>query len=119
MKTVLDSNKVYDLKVYDDIDVFHVIEETLLTRGCDIVKNNLIHKDWLDDIALVVYGLKSNATNKLYVGTALDRLYRKHGLISTSRDKHVIVPAEIYEKVLAINNSYKQKQRNNNVQYRH
>lgn len=94
------------LNVYQEVDGFYVIENLLLFKGCDIAgATKCVYKKHLDQIALLVYNLKSNPTNKLYVGLVLDRFYLENDLVTSSGK--IRVPTSIYEKVKAINNQYK------------
>lgn len=94
------------LQTYQEIDGFEVIEQLLLFKGCEFVNNNTVSKKSLDDMALLVYQLKSNPTNRLYVGLVLDKFYLQNDLVKSGRIK---IPKEIYDKVKAINDSYKNK----------
>ena len=94
------------LRTYEQIDGLKVIEELLLHKGVDIAgPNKTLSAKLLDDMALVVYGLKVNATNKLYVGTHLDKFYRRAGLVCNSGK--IRVPIDIYNHVKEINDKYK------------
>lgn len=104
-------NKVaaQDLKTYAEIDGLEVIEELLLFKGESICGGREVRRvssKLLDDMALVTYGLKSNATNKLYVGMALDKYYQRAGLVHKSGT--IIVPVEIFDRVKEINDQYRQ-----------
>lgn len=96
------------IKLYSEIDGLKVIEEALLFKGEQIAGEKMCVSDkLLIDTALVTYGLKSNATNKLYVGLHLDRIYRRLGLsIGTGKVK---VPKPIYDRVKELNDSYRTK----------
>lgn len=97
------------IKTYQDIDGLVVIEELLLFKGCDIAgASRIVHKRFLDDMALVHYNLKVNATNRLYVGMQLDKFYLKNGLVCDSG--RIKVPIEIYKRVKELNDSYKTQQ---------
>jgi hypothetical protein len=107
MKTV-DSKNIVDretLKVYDDIDGLKVIEDYLLFKGTS-KKENGIHLSDLEKMALITYGLKVNATNKLYVGWHLDKFYKRNGLFRQGM-KVVDIPADIYDRVDAIHKQYR------------
>lgn len=93
------------LKVYEDIDGFEVIKELLFHKGESVCRDLRVDKKLLDQMALIVYGLKSNPTNKLYVGFALDRFYRRHDLVTPNGS--VKVPVSIYDEVKKINNQYR------------
>lgn len=98
------------LQVYERIDGMEVMKELLLYKGEDIVIGEMrLNKKLLDDMALIVYGLKSNATNKLYVGFALDRFYKREGLVTPNGQ--IKVPVSVYEEVKAINDQYRNKKR--------
>lgn len=93
------------LKVYEDIDGFEVIKELLLHKGESVCRDLRVDKKLLDQMALIVYGLKSNPTNKLYVGFALDRFYRRQDLVTPNGS--IKVPVNIYDDVEKINNQYR------------
>lgn len=96
------------IKTYQEINGFDVIEELLLFKGVEIAGSaRAVHKKYLDDAALILYGLKVNATNLLYVGMQLDKFYQRNGLVCDSG--RVKVPKDIYDKVKALNDSYKTK----------
>jgi len=95
----------YLIKVYEDIDGYEVIKELLLHKGEDVCKDLRVDKILLDQMALIVYGLKSNATNKLYVGFALDRFYKRHDLVTPNGS--IKVPVKIYDEVVETNNRYR------------
>jgi len=97
------------LKTYEEINGLDVIEELLLFKGIEIAGAvRVVHKKYLDDMAIVLYNLKVNATNRLYVGTQLDKFYHRAGLVCDSG--RVKVPKDIYDKVKALNDSYKTKE---------
>jgi hypothetical protein len=94
------------LKTYSEINGLEVIEELLLFKGVQIAgANRIVHKKYLDDMALVHYNLKVNATNRLYVGVQLDKYYHRAGLVCDSG--RVKVPKDIYERVKELNDKYK------------
>lgn len=93
------------LKVYEDIDGFEVIKELLFHKGESVCRDLRVDKKLLDQMALIVYGLKSNPTNKLYIGFALDRFYRRHDLVTPNGS--IKVPVSIYDEVEKINNQYR------------
>lgn len=107
---ILNRNRVDGelLKVYEEIDGFKVIKELLLHRGKNVCQDLRVDKKLLDRMALIVYGLKSNPTNKLYVGFALDRFYRRYDLVTPNGS--IKVPVKIYDEVEKINNQYRTKQ---------
>lgn len=100
---------ISEIESYNEIDGFKVIEELLLHKGVEVagatksIKNDKL----LLDMALVVYGLKSNSNNKLYVGLQLDKFFLKNDLRTWSGS--VKVPTEIYERVKNINDKYKKQ----------
>lgn len=97
------------IKTYEEIDGLTVIEELLLFKGCEIAgATKIVHKKYLDDMALIVYNLKVNPTNRLYVGMQLDKFYLRNDLVCDSG--RVKVPVEIYNRVKTLNDSYKNKQ---------
>lgn len=61
-------------------------------------------KDLLD-AAFILYGLKVNSTNKLYVSFHLTRFYKKEGLITPNG--RIIAPVSIYDEIKAINDKYR------------
>ncbi len=88
------------LKIYSDIDGLKVVEEYLLFKGTDHIRNSMqIHISHLEKMAHIEYGLKVNETNKLYVGMYLDKYYKKNGLFKGSDMKYVRVPKEIFDRV--------------------
>lgn len=95
------------IEAYSEIDGLVVIEELLLYKGCDIVIGGAVWLKDLDDMALVCYNLKVNATNRLYVGMRLDKFYHRNSLKMTNG--RVRVPQEIYDRVKELNDSYKTK----------
>ena len=110
-KTIANSNFVpaTEIKKYQDINGLEVIEELLLFKGVEIAgASKIVNKKYLDDMALVHYNLKVNATNRLYVGVHLDRFYLRHGLVCDSGK--IRVPVDIYNRVKQLNDSYKTEQ---------
>ncbi len=96
------------IKCYEEIDGLFVIEELLLYKGVDIAgANKTVLLKHLDDMALVSYNLKVNATNRLYVGLQLDKFYHRAGLVCDSGK--IKVPKDIYDRVKELNDSYKTK----------
>lgn len=93
------------LKVYEDIDGFEVIKELLLHKGESVCRDLRVDKKLLDQMALIVYGLKSNPTNKLYVSFTLDRFYRRNDLVTPNGS--IKVPVSIYDEVERINNQFR------------
>ena len=92
------------IKIYEDIDGIEVIRELLLHKGVGVCNDLRVSKRMLDEMALIVYGLKSNPTNKLYVGFALDRFYKRNGLVTPNGS--IKVPVIIYDEVEKINSVY-------------
>lgn len=114
MKSVLVSDKITtkELKLYDDINGLDVIEECLLFKGIEVAgASKIINIKHLESAAHILYGLKVNATNKLYVGFYLDRFYHRAGLLCDSG--RVKVPIDIYNKVKDINDKYKNEHNKN------
>jgi hypothetical protein len=114
MKTVEKRNVVDQetLAVYDQIDGLKVIEEFLLFKGTDNLedkKPRQIHMSGLEHAAHIAYGLKVNATNKLYVGWHLDKFYKRAGLINSKEPRLITVPDDIFEKVHTLHAQYKTK----------
>lgn len=110
MKRIEEKNFVEKerVRLYEEIDGLEVIEELLLFKGVEIAgATRVVHKKYLDDMALVHYNLKVNATNRLYVGMQLDRFYKRAGLVCDSG--RVKVPKNIYDRVKVLNDSYKTK----------
>lgn len=82
-----------DIKI--QIDGFHVIEEFLLTKGEEIVNEDMkIPFKPLIEFGLIVYGMKANATNKLAMKFDLEKFFMRNqvGLLSGFETKHVEVP---------------------------
>jgi len=93
-----------------NIDGFHVIEEFLLTKGEEIVGQDMkILFKPLIDFGINVYGQKANATNKLAMKFDLERFFMRQGMgiLSGVETKYVRVPKEIYDKVKSINDQYR------------
>lgn len=113
MKTILNQNKVdiTTIEKYDEINGHDVIRETLLFKGCEICHDtlylHLIKKKYLEDTAFYLYGLKVNATNRLYIGYTLDRYWRRNDLLPPDVNGYVVVPNDIYNECKKINDSYK------------
>jgi hypothetical protein len=111
MKVIDDKNKVgaETIRLYDEIDGLRVIEDLLLFKGTEDRKNDMFFKlADLEKMALITYGLKVNATNKLYVGWYLEKYYKRNGMFS---DKGwVKIPKDIFDKVDALHNEFKIKQ---------
>lgn len=95
------------IKVYEDINGIEVIRELLLHKGISVCNDLRVDKRLLDQMALIVYGLKSNPTNKLYVGFALDRFYRRNDLVTPNGS--IKVPVKIYDEVEKANSVYQRK----------
>ncbi len=110
-RKVDDKNKVSKelLECYEDIDIFDVIREALLCKGEGVVFDGKIHKKFLEDSALYLYGLKAGATNRLYVGMILDKLSIQNDLADQKSDKYVKVPKEIYNEVKSINDKFSKR----------
>jgi hypothetical protein len=115
MKAIENKNKV-DIKTiekYDEINGHDVIRETLLFKGCEIcfekASVRYLQKKYLEETALYLYGLKVNATNKLYVSYVLDIYWRRNNLLPIiDKGGYVVVPEDIYNECKKINDSYKQ-----------
>ena len=110
MKKIEDKDRVDDktLQTYEEMNLDDIIRETLLCKGEQVVTDDgCIRKSCLEDTALWLYGLKSNATNKLYVGLNIDRMCQRTGLCHEKTDKLVRVPMDIYNEAKAINDSYR------------
>lgn len=114
MKAIENKNRV-DIKTiekYDEINGHDVIRETLLFKGCEICSEKVsvryLQKKYLEETALYLYGLKVNATNRLYVSYVLDRYWRRNDLLPFDVKGYVIVPEDIYNECKKINDSYKQ-----------
>jgi len=93
-----------------EIDGYRVIEEYLLTKGEQVVSNDLkIQFKPLIDFGIIVYGMKANATNKLIMKFDLERFFMRKcsGEISGGETKFVKVPAEIYERVKKVNDEFR------------
>jgi hypothetical protein len=94
------------LKKYEDIDGLKVIEEYLLFKGTDDVRETgKVASKKLEETALVFYGLKSNPTNKLFVGFYLEKWYRINGLRTANGS--VKIPQDIFYKVDELNKSFR------------
>lgn len=113
MKAIENKNRV-DIKTiekYDEINGHDVVRETLLFKGCEICSEKAsvryLQKKYLEETALYLYGLKVNATNRLYVSYVLDRYWRRNDLLPFDVKGYVIVPEDIYDECKKINDSYK------------
>ncbi len=94
------------IKLFDEINGLKVIEEYLLYKGTDHVRNSrLVHISHLEKMAHIEYELKVNATNKLYVGWYLDRYFRHNDLFG--KDGYVKIPTDIFERVDALHKQFK------------
>lgn len=113
MKEIENKNKVdiNTIKKYDEINGHDVIRETLLYKGCEICSEKssvrYLQKKHLEETALYLYGLKVNATNKLYVGYALDIYWRRNDLLPIDKSGYIVVPEDIYNECKKINDSYR------------
>lgn len=113
MKAIENKNKVdiTTINKYSEINGHDVIKETLLYKGCDICleKDSVryLQKKYLEETALYLYGLKVNATNKLYVGYTLDIYWRRNDLLPINKGGYVVVPEYIFNECKKINDSYK------------
>ena len=110
MKSIENINRVDrdSIKLYDNINGFDVMEELFLFKGEDRVCKDLrVDFKFLLDAAFVLYGLKVNATNKLYVAFYLNKFYKNEGLITPNGS--IKVPVSIYDKVKSINDKYRNK----------
>lgn len=107
LRSISDRDRVNKetLDVYENIDGFEVIKELLLHKGEDICKDMRVNIKYLEQMALIVYGLKVNPTNKLYVGYALDRFYRRKDLVTPGG--RIKVPVQIFDEVKALNDKYR------------
>lgn len=96
------------LKVFQEIDGLLVIEELLIFKGLEILRDDKsITRGHLDDMALIVYGLNDNETNRLYISFYLDKFYLQHGLKSARNGINGIhVPIDIYNRVQVLNKKY-------------
>lgn len=115
MKEIAAKNRVdkETLQKYDDINIFDAIRETLLCKGESVCsKDMFIPKSLVEDSVLYLYDLKSNPTNRLYVGMTIDRQCIQNDLCCEKNSKFVKVPKEIYDEVKAINDSYRSKKKN-------
>jgi len=96
------------LKTYQEINGLDVIRELLLFKShkvCEKKDNYLVvRKKDLDDIALILYRLKSNQTNKLSVSFYLEKFFHRSFLFV---DKTFIkVPDDIYTQCKKIDDKY-------------
>lgn len=95
------------LKIYEGIDGLKVIEDYLLFKGTDNYVHRTIALSKLEKMAHITYALKVNPTNKLYVGTHLERYYRRADLFTS---KGIRIPEDIFQRVAALYNGFKSKQ---------
>lgn len=97
-------------KRIEDVDGYNVIEEFLLTKGEQVVSKDMkIPFKPLIDFALIVYGKKANATNKLAMKFDLEKFFMRHcaGELSGVETRYVTVPKHIYDKVKGLNDQYR------------
>jgi hypothetical protein len=94
----------------EEIDGYKVIEEFLLTKGEQVVSQEMkIPFKPLIDFGLIIYGKKANATNKLAMKFDLERFFMRKcsSELSGVETRSVKVPKEIYERVKAMNDQYR------------
>jgi hypothetical protein len=116
---IKDANRVEPetLRTYEEMDGLKVIEELLLFKGEEICMRHkgqlMVSMDDLEKMAHITYGLKVNASNKLYVAMHLFRYYKRADLIpddSTVRlRKYIIVPNDIFDRVKELNDQFRKK----------
>jgi hypothetical protein len=93
------------IKTYQEIDGLKVIEDYLLFKGTDYISDDLeVKLKHLEDMALISYGLKVTATNRLYVGLYLEKFYKRNQIINGSI---VFIPKSIFDKVKEIHERFK------------
>jgi hypothetical protein len=93
------------LHTYNDIDIFKVIEEVLLFQGTDAHRKSMtLRMSDIERTCLIVYNLKVNATNKLYVGMHLDKQVHRNDL--RSNNGTIKIPRKIFDKVDEIHKQY-------------
>lgn len=92
-----------------EVDGYKVIEEFLLTKGEDVVRDMKIPFKPLIEFGIIVYGLKANATNKLSMKFDLEKFFMRScsGEISGTETKYVRVPKDIFDRVKIENDKYR------------
>lgn len=104
------------LRTYEEMDGLKVIEELLLFKGEEICMRHkgqrMVSMDDLEKMAHITYGLKVNASNKLYVGMHLFKYYKRADLLPYDRTglrSYIIVPEDIFERVKELNDQFRKK----------
>ena len=99
------------LKTYEEIDALKIIEQYLLFKGTDYVAKSMeVHISHLEEMAHIHYGLKVNATNKMYIGFFLEKYFLHNFMI---QGKYVKIPKDIFDRVSLIHKHYKDKRNPN------
>jgi hypothetical protein len=108
MKAIDEKNKVNKetIRLYDEIDGLKVIEEFLLFKGTEGYEDLECDVKDLEKMAHMVYGLKVNATNKLYVGWHLHKFLKRNDMLDGS---WVRIPKVIFDKAQKMHNEFKLK----------
>lgn len=95
------------IKTYQEIDWFLVMKELLMCKGDDFLyKETEINKKQIEEMCIFVYGLKSNSTNKLYVGVSLDKFFRNDN--SATRSNYVKIPQYLIDEVNEMNKQFRE-----------
>jgi hypothetical protein len=93
-----------------EIDGYLVIEEFLLTKGEQVVSSDMqIPFKPLIDFALITYGMKANATNRLAMRFDLEKFFMRKcaGELRGTDYNTVKVPQTIFDRVKNINDQYR------------
>ncbi len=96
------------LKTLKEIDGMVVLEEYLLFKGTDHIKEFRVHIGHLEDMAHVHYGLKVNATNELYVAAYLTKFYKRANMF-IEQSSQIRIPKDMFERIDTLHKSYKTK----------
>ncbi len=116
---IKDTNRVESetLRTYEEMDGLKVIEELLLFKGEEICMRHkgqrMVSMDALEKMAHITYGLKVNASNKLYVGMHLFRYYKRADLLPDDRAggmrSYIIVPDDVFDRAKELNDQFRKK----------
>lgn len=101
--TIANKNKVdaETISTYAAIDLWHVVSEHILYKGIECVSgNHELPISQLLNTALIEYGLKCNATNKLYVDYYLCRSAKQSGEYVVRHGKpYIHIPQEMFDEL--------------------
>lgn len=101
-------------KKTDNVDGLHVIEQFLLTKGEQMVNKDMkVPFKPLIDFGLVCYNKKVSTTTRAAMKFDLERFFMRRCLGELTQSwetKYVKVPQDLYDKVKAINDQYRNGQ---------